>query len=70
MNPKPGFEEFWLAREDGFQIAFNRWMTSHAAALAAYVSHLAAATRGRAEIYRPFQHPPADAGAEVLRRWR
>ena len=38
MNPKPGFEEFWLAREDGFQIAFNRWMTSHAAALAAYVS--------------------------------
>ena len=38
MSPKPRFEEFWSARDDGYEIAVNRWATSHAAALVAYIS--------------------------------
>ncbi len=38
MSAKPRFEEFWSARDGGYEIAVNRWATSHAAALAAYIS--------------------------------
>ena len=38
MSAKPRFEEFWSARDGGYEIAVNRWATSHAAALAAYMS--------------------------------
>ena len=38
MSPKPRFEEFWSARDDGYETAVNRWATSHAAASVAYVS--------------------------------
>jgi phosphatidylglycerophosphate synthase len=36
MSPKPGFEQFWSSRGDGYETAVNRWATSHAAALVAY----------------------------------
>ena len=38
MSPKPRFEAFLSVRNVGYQTAFNRWLTSHAAALAAYAS--------------------------------
>lgn len=38
MSPKPRFEEFWSGRGDGYETAVNRWATSHAAALIAYIS--------------------------------
>ena len=38
MNPKPGFEQYWSSRGDGYGTAINRWATSHAAALVAYGS--------------------------------
>jgi phosphatidylglycerophosphate synthase len=38
MNPKPGFEQFWSSRGEGYETAVNRWATSHAAAVVAYAS--------------------------------
>ena len=38
MSPKPRFDEFWSSRDDGYKVAVNRWATSHAAALVAYIS--------------------------------
>ena len=38
MSSSPPFEAFWTARNGGYEIAVNRWTTSHAAAVTAFLS--------------------------------